>query len=681
MGLYSPARADEIPEKYKDQIRKGLDWLAKNQQKDGHWAANGDHHPVAMTGLAGLAMLMEGSTVRDGKYATNIRKAVEWIMDRSQKGNRNGLLGNPDHPSETGRYMYGHGFGLLFLASVYGDEEDRDRRDRLKDILTRAVKYTGNAQSTQGGWYYTSKQEDGHDSDEGSVTVTQMQGLRACREAGIPVNKDIMKKGYDYLKKSTTQRGGVVYSLGRGGFGGAAVGGERPALTAAAIACLFSAGEYKDEHVKKWFKYCETAVPITNGFGGGHDEYTQFYYAPSVYFLGEDGWARLFPDSAADKRLTWSKYKEGMFGRLASIQTGDGSWQPAGGWSVGPVFSTSVALCIMQLDNNVLPIYQPLTSFRESMNRYPRSSRSLPPWRLASSCCLSPAPPRPTRFSIPRETIRKGLAYLIKNQHKDGHWGANGDTYPVTMTALSGMALLMEGSTVRDGKYSTNIRLCADWLMDRSMKGGQRDGLIGNPNNPTEAARYMYGHGFGLLFLACVYGEENDVDRRERLKDLLTRAVKYTGYAHKRDNHWRAGIVSDMDEGSVTITQVQALRLALINDIPVPKAIIKKAPDAGESHQARAPSTTAFSRRWSGRRSPRRRLPVASAPATTRASWSRNGSSIARRRFPSAWARARGARAFASGTTSTRTITMPSVSTSSATAAGTSCSAPTSPIG
>src|SRR5260370_26417492 len=276
-GLVGTARADEIPEKYQEKIRKGLDYLAKQQQKDGHWAGNADHHPVAMTGLAGLAMLMEGSTVRDGKYATNIRKAADWLMDRSQKGQRDGLIGNPDHPSEQGRYMYGHGFAMLFLASVYGEEDDRERRERLKGILTRAAVYTGNAQSLHdeggvqfGGWFYNSA-KDGHNSDEGSVTVTQMQGLRACRDAGIPVNKDIMKRGYDYLRKSTTARGGVVYSYARGA-GGAPAGGERPALTAAALACLFSAGEDKDEHVNKWFKDCGTGVAIGNGFAGGHDE-------------------------------------------------------------------------------------------------------------------------------------------------------------------------------------------------------------------------------------------------------------------------------------------------------------------------------------------------------------------------------------------------------------------------
>src|SRR5204863_6784284 len=117
------------------------------------------------------------------------------------------LIGNPDHPTETGRYMYGHGFATLFLALVYGDEDDRERREKLKDILTRAVKYIGAAQSTQGGWFYTSKTE-GHDQDEGSVTVTQVQALRACRNAGIAVPTQFIENGQKYLKNSTTPRGG-----------------------------------------------------------------------------------------------------------------------------------------------------------------------------------------------------------------------------------------------------------------------------------------------------------------------------------------------------------------------------------------------------------------------------------------------------------------------------------------
>src|SRR5262249_7436701 len=158
----APARADEIPEKYRETVRKGLEWLAKQQNREGWFGANGNQYPVSMTALAGIAFLMEGSTIREGKYSQNIKKAAEWLMDRSEKGRkRHGLIGNTENPTEAGRYMYGHGFATLFLACLYGDEENEKRRERLKDILTRAVEYIGNAQSTQGGWYYTSKAEGG----------------------------------------------------------------------------------------------------------------------------------------------------------------------------------------------------------------------------------------------------------------------------------------------------------------------------------------------------------------------------------------------------------------------------------------------------------------------------------------------------------------------------------------
>ena len=46
---------------------------------------------------------------------------------------------------------------------------------------------------------------------------------------------------------------------------------------------------------------------------------------------------------------------------------------------------------------------------------------------------------------------------MSRNQHKDGHWEATGGQYPITMTALGGMTMLMEGSTIREGQYRDNI--------------------------------------------------------------------------------------------------------------------------------------------------------------------------------------------------------------------------------
>jgi hypothetical protein len=344
-GEARPARAGGVPKEYQDSVRKGLEWLAKSQQKDGHWGGEGDQYPVGITAMAGLALLMEGSTIREGKYAENIRRAVDWLTEK-ERLRPNGLIGNVSDPKEANRYMYGHGFATLFLASVYGDEEDRDRREKLKNILSRAVKFTGDAQSSRGGWDYTSAKEC-NDTDEGSVTITQLQALRACRNAGIPVPKAIIDKAKKYLEKSTTPDGGVRYSLTR------SQNYIRPALTAAAITCGFSAGEYDSPLVKKWLGYCRVKIGVDSA--EPFFEYTHYYYAQAVYVLGDDGYAKLFPKSDVSERITWSKYRKALFDRLKKIQDRDGSWNVG---YVGRVYPTALFLTIMQLDNGTLPIYQ-----------------------------------------------------------------------------------------------------------------------------------------------------------------------------------------------------------------------------------------------------------------------------------------------------------------------------------
>ncbi|MBI1913187.1 MAG: terpene cyclase/mutase family protein [Planctomycetes bacterium] len=352
LSLNGPMVRAQIPAKYKPTIQKGLDWLARSQNpRTGHWEGTNGQYPVSMTGLAGMALLSEGSTTRAGKYSKNIRRARDWLMAQAQA---NGLISNPREQGQGVRYMYGHGFGLLFLSCVYGEEQDQDKRRKLEDILTRACQFTRDAQTSRGGWGYVSA-KDSNQFDEGSVTITQLQALRAARNAGIKVPADTIKDAVKYLTDSTGSDGGVRYSLAQGGGGPG-----KPALTAAAICCGFSAGEYDSPLVKKWLGFCQQHIP-TLGVGAriGHDEYTHYYYAQAVYALGEDGWVKLFPDAKAADRVTWRKYREAAFDGLVRTQQTDGSWS-GHNWtaSFGQVYVTAVFLTILQLDNNTLPIYQ-----------------------------------------------------------------------------------------------------------------------------------------------------------------------------------------------------------------------------------------------------------------------------------------------------------------------------------
>src|SRR5262249_43895361 len=162
-----------------------------------------------------------------------------------------------------------------------------------------AAKYSRDAQTKNGGWGYRSAKEESN-FDEGTQTAIQMQGLRAIKNAGLPVPAAAIKDGVKYLKDSTNSDGGGRYSRTR-------VGGERSGtgLTAAAIVCSFSAGQYDSLLVQRWLGYLETHPPTKYEIDA---EYSQYFYAHVMYTLGDDRFARLFPKKSA-KWMTWSAFK------------------------------------------------------------------------------------------------------------------------------------------------------------------------------------------------------------------------------------------------------------------------------------------------------------------------------------------------------------------------------------
>jgi hypothetical protein len=59
---YSAARDPKVQK----AVTRGLEWVANSQSKRGHWTANDSRYPTAMTALAGMALLAEGSTTTQG---------------------------------------------------------------------------------------------------------------------------------------------------------------------------------------------------------------------------------------------------------------------------------------------------------------------------------------------------------------------------------------------------------------------------------------------------------------------------------------------------------------------------------------------------------------------------------------------------------------------------------------
>lgn len=322
-----PARAagDEGVERV---VIGGLDWLVAQQSRRGSWTANEGRYATAMTALAGTALLMEGSTTTQGRYAEPIRRAVDAVLTRVRP---NGLIGDP---KTDDRYTYGHGFAMLFLSQLLGEEEDEPRREELVRVLGKAVEFSGRAQTKDGGWGYVSA-KDGNDFDEGSTTITQVQGLRGCRNAGIPVPRETIDKAIAYIHRCTMADGGVQYSS-KGG-------GGRPAISAAAIACLFNAGEYDDTHVPRMLEYADKHLGTIGNNTFGHWHYAHFYYAQVMYREG-------------GKR--WDEYREQVGRKLVAEaqRDRDGTCWTQG--YIGPVYTTATNLVILQLERAALPIYQ-----------------------------------------------------------------------------------------------------------------------------------------------------------------------------------------------------------------------------------------------------------------------------------------------------------------------------------
>lgn len=272
-------------------------------------------------------MLCSGSTATQGPFAKNIARTTDFLLSKSRA---NGLIGDPESDL---RYTYGHGFSMLFLSQVLGEEGLIERRRELVDALQRAVKFCGQAQTASGGWGYVSAKE-GNDFDEGSTTITQVQGLRGCRNAGIAVPAEVIEAAKKYIYSCQNADGGISYSSKQ-------MGTSRPAITAASLATLYNAGDYDSKHVPEMLSYTKQKLHDVNNENDsfGHWHYTYLYYSQVVYRQGDE---------------EWIPFQRRLNDKIASEQKSDGSWEG----QINPVYVTACNLIMLQLDRGYLPIFQ-----------------------------------------------------------------------------------------------------------------------------------------------------------------------------------------------------------------------------------------------------------------------------------------------------------------------------------
>ena len=317
-------------------VERGLAYLARAQFEDGSFSDRFSGAAVGVAGLAGLALMAGGYQPGRGAYGRAVSRVVDYVL-AAGSGNTGFLAAGAEalggFRGQNQQSMYSHGFGCLFLAEVCGMLPDKARQKKVKGLLEQAVAYTVAARNKEGGWRYEAQPPVA----DVSVTVAQMMALRAAKNAGVFVRKNVVDDGVAYIRGCQMPDGGFSYFKGQGY--------SAFARSAAAIVGLYSAGVYSGRDIDRGLRYVQQFLPVRQfafrEIPPQHYYYGQYYAALAMWTAGGDYWAQWYP--AIRDEL------------LARAKAGGGGWTDN---YHGPAYAAAMSLIILQLPNNYLPILQ-----------------------------------------------------------------------------------------------------------------------------------------------------------------------------------------------------------------------------------------------------------------------------------------------------------------------------------
>lgn len=345
------ATAWEITTEVQESTSRGLAYLAGTQSKAGFWRADvgfkvnahyrvtkPDTAHVGITGLGVMAFLACGEVPGKGRYGDVVERAVDYIVSCSEE---NGYV------AQNGTRMYSHAFATLALAEVYGMTVRKD----VREALQRSVNLISDSQNREGGWRYKPFAQE----SDMSITVCQVMALRAARNSGIFVARNVIDRAVQYVRDSARRPGEEEYwrHIRNRRFGYFNTGvfryqKRRDArasfpLTAAGVTTLYGAGIYEDPLIERGLDF------MSDKFGDFNQHFSTHYF----FYYGNYYAVQAFYIAGGDR---WTRYYKEMRQFLLDRQEPDGSWLcPIG---PGKAFATAVATMILAIPYQYLPIFQ-----------------------------------------------------------------------------------------------------------------------------------------------------------------------------------------------------------------------------------------------------------------------------------------------------------------------------------
>jgi hypothetical protein len=329
------------PERVQSAIEGGLQWLAENQVTEGNRAGSwpSPRYPTAATSFAGLAFLANGHLPGRGPHGENISHALGYVEKQMTP---EGYLGS------RANTMYVHGIATLFGLSCLGMLEDAEHEKELARWCRRSLDLILKAQKVQkedveqGGWRYSPYSVD----SDLSVSSWQLAALYSARQSGFEIPDEVFEDALSYLGHGFVRNeegdAGYMYRPG--------VSTEpEPGITGTTLFVKSILEEEPGERFKEGLKFLREFTPSWGG-----EQYKGYFYCDSFYMsqgmfqVGGKDWARFAP---AMKRV------------LVEHQQGDGHWDfpPDNRMQsrlAGPAYSTAMAVLILSLDKQYLPMYQ-----------------------------------------------------------------------------------------------------------------------------------------------------------------------------------------------------------------------------------------------------------------------------------------------------------------------------------
>lgn len=182
-------------------------------ESDPQCTPGGGQFAVAQTGLAILAF-QAGGHFHDNqrKYSDHVRRGLDWLVRQQQN---DGSLYQAHSGTRHRHFMYEHGIGAFALAeaNAVGVATRPGAPTPYREATERALRYIQRIQHNDGGWRYTESKDEGGDI---SVTGWQVLALKSGKEARLDVSPECVAGVERFLNSCRLERTGrTAYTVRR----------------------------------------------------------------------------------------------------------------------------------------------------------------------------------------------------------------------------------------------------------------------------------------------------------------------------------------------------------------------------------------------------------------------------------------------------------------------------------